>query len=166
MLYEADQLDDLRVVHKLYRFESFTLILISNVPWQAFDSENSRLDSRVQSLPEVQFSGYGDAELVSILEQRSNTGIQPGVVSNADLEYIANRSAGDARKAIALLYHSLRKLTIEGQSELTTSVIDRAQPDATSDIIRSRLSALSRQQRIILESISDVGPAMIGAIYE
>ncbi|ELZ05719.1 Cdc6/Cdc18 family protein [Natrialba aegyptia] len=170
VLDEADQLDELRVVHELYGIPELTLVLISNEPWREFDlrdvESHPRLDSRIGSLGEIPFSAYTDSELVSILDKRASVGIKPGVVSQSDLEYIARQADNDAREAIAHLYHSVRNADQDGQETLTKAVIDRSKPDATRHVIRSRLSSLSREQRLALECLADVGPATSGPIYE
>ncbi len=65
VLDEADQLDELRVVHELYGIPELTLVLISNEPWREFDlrdvESHPRLDSRIGSLGEIPFSAYTDS---------------------------------------------------------------------------------------------------------
>ncbi|WP_276256525.1 Cdc6/Cdc18 family protein [Halomontanus rarus] len=167
VLDECDQLDDFRVLHELYGIKDLTLVLISNAPWKAFEPETQPLNSRVQSLQEIPFSRYTETQLVSILEERSRAGVESGVVSDSDLEYIVSKvDERDARQTISLLYHSVRNLSLGGRATLSKSVIDAAKPDSTKDIIRSRLSSLSRQQRVALECLADVGPGTSSELYE
>jgi len=171
VLDEADQLDDLTVLHELYGVESLALVLISNEPWRAFDLERfdkeaARLDSRIGSLEEIPFRAYDDDELVAILEKRVSVGVEPGVIGSDELAYIARCADSDARDAIALLYHSVRNADRDGRERVTTTVIDDARSDADEHVIRSRLSDLTRDQRLALEAAAEVGPATSGNVYE
>lgn len=167
VLDECDQLDDFRLLHELYGIEDLTLVLISNAPWKAFEPETQPLNSRVQSLQEIPFSQYTESQLVSILEERAQAGVGSGVVSDSDLQYIVSKvDERDAWQAISLLYHSVRNLSLDGRVTLSEAVIDTAKPDSTQDIIRSRLSSLSRQQRVTLECLANVGPGTSSELYE
>ncbi|WP_226043314.1 AAA family ATPase [Natrinema sp. DC36] len=171
VLDEADQLDDLTVLHELYAIGELALILISNEPWPAFDlerfdKESTRLDSRIGTLENIEFKSYTDDELVSILEKRASVGVEPGVIESDELEYIARCSESDARDAIALLYYSVRNTANGAADRVTRAVIDDSKPDADEHVVRSRLSDLSRDQRLTLEAMASVGPATSGAVYE
>jgi Cdc6-like AAA superfamily ATPase len=171
VLDEADQLDNLTVLHELYGIDDVALILISNVPWPAFDLERfdkeaARLDSRIGALAEIEFSAYTDTELVSILEKRVSVGVEPGVIGSEELAYIARKSDADARDAIALVYHSVRNANLDGHDRVTQAVIDDSQSDADEHVIRSHLSDLTRDQRLVLEAGADVGPATTGTVFD
>ncbi|PCR88676.1 Cdc6/Cdc18 family protein [Natrinema ejinorense] len=171
VLDEADQLDEITVLHELYAIDDVTLILISNDPWPAFDLERfdkeaTRLDSRIGALEDIKFAAYSDSELVSILEKRAQIGVEPGVVGTNELRYIARCADSDARDAIALLYHSVRNADHDGRDTVTKSIIGRSRGDADQDVIRSRLSDCSRDQRLALEAAADVGPATSSEIYD
>ncbi|APX98740.1 Cdc6/Cdc18 family protein [Natronorubrum daqingense] len=169
VLDEADQIDELRVLHELYGIPDLTLVLISNESWREFDlrevESHPRLDSRIRALEEIPFSAYSDTELVSILEKRVSVGVEPGVVMGSELEYIARLAENDARVAIAHLYHSVRAADRGGRDRVTRALIDRSKSDATRDIIRSRLSALSREQRVSLEALAEIAPATSGEMF-
>jgi len=171
VLDEADQLDTLTVLHELYGVDELTLLLISNEPWRTFDldrfaTEASRLNSRIKTLDKIPFRAYDDDELVTILEKRAQVGVEPGVIGPDELQYIARCSDSDARDAIALLYHSVRRADLDGHDAVTKRVIDDAKDDADEHVVRSRLSDLSRDQRLALEALADVGSATSGTIYE
>ncbi|APX00211.1 orc1/cdc6 family replication initiation protein (plasmid) [Halobiforma lacisalsi AJ5] len=165
VLDEADQLDDMQVVQELYGTSDLTLILISNEPWAECGAENPQLNSRMTSLQEICFESYTDAQLVSILEQRRQVGVKRGVVNDAVLEYIARESDSDARQAIALLYHTVRNAQLNNR-DVTPTLVDRSKGDARSHVTRSRLSALSREQRLALEVLAESGPVTSGTLYD
>ncbi|MFC6763542.1 hypothetical protein [Natrinema soli] len=95
-----------------------------------------------------------------------SVGVEPGVISGSELEYIARCSDLDARDAIALLYHSVQNTANGSADRVTWAVSDDSKPDADQAMIRSRLSDLSRDQRLVLEVMADTHPATSSRVYE
>ncbi|UHQ98914.1 hypothetical protein HYG81_24445 (plasmid) [Natrinema zhouii] len=98
--------------------------------------------------------------------KRASVGVEPGVIGGSELEYIARCSDSDARDAIALLHHSVRNTANGSADRVTGAVIDDSKPDADQAVVRSRLSDLSCDQRLVLEVMADVHPATSGGVYE
>ncbi len=90
-----------------------------------------------------------------ILEKRASVGVEPGVIGGGELEYIARCSDSDAWDAIALFSHSVRNTANGLANRVTWAVIDDSKPDADQAVVRSQLSDLSRDQRLVLEVMAD-----------
>ncbi|MFC6763933.1 hypothetical protein [Natrinema soli] len=101
-----------------------------------------------------------------ILEKPASVGVEPGMIGGGKLEYIARCSDSDACDAIALLSHSVRNTANASADRVTWAVIDDSKPDTDQAVARSRLSDLSRDQRLVLEVMVDVHPATTGGVYE
>ncbi|USZ73736.1 Cdc6/Cdc18 family protein [Natronosalvus halobius] len=167
VLDEADQIDELRVLQELYEVPDLTPILIANQPWRKFDRADIRLDSRIGSFPSIEFDAYDESELVEILRERASIGLEPGAVEAGVLEYISEcAERNDCRRAISLLFESVKRARRDGEESVTRAVVDASRTDADRQVIRSRLSSLSRQQRIGLEAIGEVGPATSTPLHE
>ncbi|MFC6764717.1 orc1/cdc6 family replication initiation protein, partial [Natrinema soli] len=89
------------------------------------------------------------------LRKRASVGVEPGVIGGGEIEYIARCSDSDARDAIALLSHSVRNTANGSAERVTWAVINDSKPDADQAVVRSRLSNLSRDQRLVLEVTSN-----------
>lgn len=65
-----------------------------------------------------------------------------------------------------ILRNALERAARDGRDRVTTTIVDRVRPDAERDVLRSNLSSLSREQRVFLETVADVGPSTSGSIYD
>ncbi|MFD1527496.1 MULTISPECIES: Cdc6/Cdc18 family protein [Halobacteriales] len=166
LLDEADQIGEKAVLKELYEMTGVVLLPVVNETHHLFADAEDRLDSRLTSLTPVPFKCYDESTLVEILQARVDAGLEPGVVDQTHLETIASRSKNDARRAIAILNNAVETARGQNASELTMEIIDQATPMSEPDVIRSHLSALSRTQRICLETIAEIGPAKSGAIQQ
>ena len=166
ILDEVDQLDDKRVLYDLYTLSHVTLILIANDEQEFFSSLEDRLYSRFTGGERVQFDQYSMDELVSILDARSQWGLRDGVVSQAQLETIADRAAGDARIAIGILRTAVRKAHRQDAGRLSTSLIEEAVPETRSELRRKTVDQLTHDQQILYEILKEHGEITPGTLYE
>ncbi|UHQ98111.1 hypothetical protein HYG81_21245 (plasmid) [Natrinema zhouii] len=95
-----------------------------------------------------------------------SVGVEPSVIGGSELEYIARCSDLDARDTIALLSHSVRTTANGSADRVTWAVSDDSKPDADQAVVCSRLSDLSREQRLVLEVMANTHPATSSRVYE
>lgn len=162
---EAGQLTEMQSLRDLYELPEVTPVIVCNKYGSVLDRLDPTDESRLTPLAQVRFGRYGDAELVDILERRVEIGVQPGVVGDGVLAHIADRAAGDARRAIGILRTSLERASATG-SGLTTELVDESVPDADVAIAASRIRSTTCRQRTVLEVLADVGPARTGVVYD
>jgi len=167
ILDEVDHVDDLAVLQELYEIPQVTLLVIANKPWSSLERETSpQLDSRFGSLPPLEFQRYTLDELVSILEKRVAYGVRPGCVDRDVLEHlVAGIDEPDARRCIAMLYRALQVAQDADAERLRCEHVDSAVLDREV-VVRSVISALSREQRVALEAIVVAGPGTSTELYE
>ncbi|WP_126665271.1 Cdc6/Cdc18 family protein [Haloterrigena salifodinae] len=103
ILDEAETVRDLKVLRDLYEIPLLSVIAIVHEPreWLA------RLDDELQNYfslkSQIEFERYAVDELADILEHRAEHGLEPGVIHNEQLEWIADEVAGVARYGIQSL---------------------------------------------------------------
>lgn len=164
LLDEADQLDDFRTLRDLYELPKTTMVLIANQPHHLLGNIDSTLDSRIGTIPQINFEPYPTDAIVDILEARVEAGVRSGVVSDSNFDLIADIVSGDARKAIVLLRRAVKRAASEGSSHVAADHIHNSIGAANRDIARARVSSLTRDQRIVLEVLAEEGPASTGEI--
>lgn len=155
ILDEVDQLEDTKVLYDLYTVPYISMVLIANRETELFHYLGDRVASRLKGSVRIQFDAYSVAELVSILESRVQWGLAPGVISQEELELIADLAAGDARVAIGILRSAAHIAEREGHDEITTEVIKAAVPEARDEVDERTIQKLNEHQRILYEIIQD-----------
>ncbi|UTF52735.1 Cdc6/Cdc18 family protein [Natronosalvus rutilus] len=166
MFDEADQLEDFTVLRDVYQLPDVTMLLIANKEHSVFGNLEPGLHSRIGTMHRIKFDPYHDEQLVEILRERVRVGVHDGVVDDDHLEEIADAAARDARVAINILRVSLDLATAREEESLSEAIIDDAIPIAQRDIAKARVSAVTREQRQLLEALLEIEPAKIGEIYE
>ncbi|MDY7082801.1 MAG: Cdc6/Cdc18 family protein, partial [Halobacteria archaeon] len=119
ILDEVDQLDDWDVLYDLYMQSNLTTIMIANREEELFAEMDERVVSRFQSSARISFDRYRVDELVSILGDRAEWGLEPDAVDDDELEMIADAAGGDARVAIGILRNVARQADAENAEEIT-----------------------------------------------
>ena len=166
ILDEVDQLSDTKVLYDLYALPDVTMILIANREEELFFHLDDRVASRLRGCARVSFDKYGVDELVQILAKRGEWGLAPGAVSRAELEYVANTAAGDARVAISILRSAAKYAQREGHEELTEDLITSAVPEARDEIRQKNIEKLNDHQRALYEIIEEQGEIDPTGLYE
>ncbi len=166
ILDEVDQLTDKRLLYDLYRVPTITMILIANDEAGLFGALDGRLTSRLRNSTQVEFSQYGNDELVAILADRVRWGFEPGAIDRPRLETIANHAAGDARVAIGVLRKAARAAETEGLGEIPPRIIDESVPAAKSELEAQTIDRLTSHQAALYEIISEAGEIGPGELYE
>ncbi len=163
---EVDQLTDKSLLYDLYRIQQLTMVLIANREEELFKDLNGRLNSRLSGCERIQFSSYTHEQLVSILDDCVEWGIQPDVIDRDQLSTIADAASGDARQAIETLRQAAKTAHQNQLDKITDSVIEDAILEATSEIRQKSLSKLTQDQRVIYEIIEASDPISSKALYK
>ncbi|QLH82441.1 Cdc6/Cdc18 family protein [Halosimplex pelagicum] len=170
ILDEADQLRDKRVVYDLWESE-LNLVVIGNSETDFFDGMDQRLRSRLAVGRHIECPAYSAAEISAILQARAAAAFQDAsVVSDGQLDYVAERVDGDARKGIRALREAA-DLAEEAHPErgrlvITEEDIREAVPAAREAIQRKAFDQLHDHQQVLFEILRDEGALAPGELYE
>lgn len=166
ILDEVDQLEDRDVLYELYRTPDLSLVMIANREEELFVQLDNRLASRLHTAPRIQFDRYGVDELVAILEDRVRWGLHEDAVTTAQLEWIADAAAGDARIAIGILRNAAREATERGCDQLTDEIIADAEPETKAELQQKNIEKLTADQRILYDIIDERDEITPSDLYE
>ena len=166
ILDEADQLEEKSLLYQLYRIPNLTMVLIANRQEDVFSELGSRLNSRLEACARIRFGRYSIDQLVTILEDRVQWGVNPGAIDAEQLELIADHAAGDARAAIGIFRHAAKVAQREGHDRITASVIDGVVSEAKSEIRQKTTEKLTEHQQTLYDIITNTGEITPGNLYE
>ncbi|WP_302083494.1 Cdc6/Cdc18 family protein [Salinibaculum rarum] len=166
ILDEADQLTDKELLYELLRTQNLELIFIANEEIKFFAELNDRLASRMQTCARIKFDSYSDEKLIAILRDRIDWGLEPGVISEEQLNEIADQAAGDARVAIGTLRVAARIADGSGASEIKPEHIQSAVSEAKTEIQQKTVEKLTDDQRVLYEIITEHNAICPGDLYE
>jgi len=100
---EVQVLEDYRTLQVLWEIPNVTLLLVCLDEDRLFAEFDSQLRSRLGSARSIRLDRYTSDEMESILESRVEAGLEPDIIDEDTLRYLADLAAGDARRGIALL---------------------------------------------------------------
>ncbi|WP_254766906.1 Cdc6/Cdc18 family protein [Salinilacihabitans rarus] len=166
ILDEVDQLEETEALYDLNRLGHVSLVCIANREEELFASFDDRVRSRLLAGTRVQFDRYGTDELVAILERRATEGLEPDVVTEAQLRTIADAAAGDARVAIGVLRSAARLADRRSDERITDEVLAEAVPNARTAIRRKTVEGLIEHQRVLYDVIAEAGEIAPGDLYD
>ncbi len=169
ILDEVDCLEDESVLHALYDLENVTMVVITISEDNLLVRCDSRVQSRLRSMTTVALEKYSHAQLVDILRARIRAGLAPGVITSAAIAEIADRAAGDAREAIAILRQAVMVVDSSQEREITVDVVRRVEDDAREEIRRDRVDDLGTHKRLlydIIEAAGEIGATELRETYE
>lgn len=148
ILDEADQMEDEKILYDLANSPNLCLVLIANQE-TALHNLDPRTRSRLASAENIEFPAYSGQEILDILNDRREWGLIPGVISNGQLESIAEAAGGDARFAIGMLRAAAQKAEGRDLGKIPDSVLEETLSGAKGP--EPWLGRLNTQQEIILE---------------
>ncbi|MBP1985955.1 Cdc6/Cdc18 family protein [Halolamina salifodinae] len=156
VLDEFDGLEVPEVLVDLTNIEGISLICIGHDKAEAIASIPNAVKG-LRHAPEIWFEPYSVPSMMEILRARVDTGLQPGVIDDDQLERIADEVAGSARYGV----QSLRSAVELGEERGHTSVTDEDVGDsfdhAKARIREQLLASLSRQHHIVYRVIREAG---------
>jgi orc1/cdc6 family replication initiation protein len=166
ILDEVDQLEDKSLLYDLYRIPDLTMILIANREEDVFAHLDERLNSRLSSCARISFGQYSLNELVAILEDRVQWGLNDGALDRPELELIADRAAGDARKAIGILRNAAQTAKHDGMDRIPHTVIKDVVPEAKRELQQKTVEKLTPEQQVLYELITNLNEVSSGELYD
>lgn len=169
ILDEVDQLENKDILRELYAIPNVTMVLIANREEDVVSTLDERLRSRLRSSERVHFEKYGDEEVLSILSDRVQWGLDPECISDDQLRMIAEAAAGNARDAISILRSAARRAERHGSESITNQFIQEAVPEARANIRQKNVERLNEHQRILYSLIcdaSEISPSSLYSRYE
>jgi orc1/cdc6 family replication initiation protein len=150
ILDEVDQIEEDKVLYDLLSIPGIVLIMISNNP-HAFHRTDPRVLSRLTSMDNVEFPTYTPEEISSILSDRVEWGLFPGVIKPQQIQRIARSSSGDARKALEILRLSGEQSDKQGLSSIPDPIINSLLSKQVETKSEHRKSILNPHQKLILD---------------
>lgn len=165
VLDEVDQLEDKDVLRELYAIPKITMVLIANREEDVVATLDERLQSRLRSSERVHFEKYTEDEIVSILTDRVQWGLDPACISADKLRTIATAAAGNARDAISILRSAARHAERNSSEEITDEFIDEAVPKARAEIRQKNVERLNEHQQILFDLVSETDEIAPGTLY-
>lgn len=165
ILDEVDQLEDADVLRELYGVPQITTVLVANRAEDVHRTLDERLQSRLRGCERVRFDAYGDDELVSILADRVEWGLEPGSVTDDQLETIAAAAAGNARDAISVLRSAARHAERANADAITDEFVEQAIPEARAAVRQKNVERLNAHQRVLYSLVCDAGELSPGTLY-
>lgn len=165
ILDEADQLDSPDLLYDLYQTKHITMVLITNRETEFFSQLGDRLTSRLQTTTRVSFDPYSIDELSAILADRVQLGLDPCVISNSQLEEIADAAAGDARLAISMLRAGARQATQQELDQFSDAIVEAAIREGRVALKEQTLEKLTTDQEVVYDIIREAGEIEPAELY-
>ena len=166
ILDEVDQLEDKRLLYHLHELSQFSMLLIANRERDLFATAGERLTSRLTGSERVRFDRYSAGELVSILNARAKWGLEEGVISDSQLETIADAAGGDARVALSIFRTAARQAQRQNLTEITDGVVEAAVPEARVERHEKDVETLTHHQRTLYKIIEEHEAISPSDLYE
>jgi len=166
---EADQLREKTVLYDLYE-SGLNLILIGNSEDDFFDEMTERLQSRLVVGRRIQFNAYSATEISAILSKRAEHAFDgPSVVDDRQLDWIAERVDGDARRAIRTLREA-SQLAADSRRErgrylIADEDLESALPRAIQDLQRKSFEQLHNHQQTLHQILIESGPLQTSDLF-
>ncbi|MEZ3118184.1 Cdc6/Cdc18 family protein [Halobaculum sp. MBLA0147] len=166
ILDEVDQLEDKDLLYDLFRVTGLSMVLIANREEALYGELEDRLQSRLQTASSIRFDPYPTQELVNILTDRARWSLREDAYEESQLRRIAESAAGDARVAIMTLREAARYCRREGLTQLTSTAVDHALPEAKAEIRQKNVERLTEDQQALYEIVQEAGEIRPAALYE
>ncbi|MFB6190053.1 MAG: Cdc6/Cdc18 family protein [Candidatus Nanohaloarchaea archaeon] len=164
ILDEVDQIEEERILYDFAR-EDVALIMIANKETALYNVDD-RIRSSLEGTQEIHFPAYSTEELVDILEDRRDWGLESGAIEASLLHRIANRADGDARVAINSLRIAAEEAESRDLEQIKEEVVESALPEAERQNKSKSLDKLNRHQKVLYDIIKDAGRIEPGELYE
>jgi Cdc6-like AAA superfamily ATPase len=165
ILDEVDQLEDKHPLYDLYHNSQITMVLIATQQEDLFADLDSRIASRLHGAETIRFRPYSDDQLVTILEDRVQWGLEDGAITNSRLERVADAAAGDARIAISILRDAARRARQSKADTITDDILTEAIPTGHQEVRQADLDSLKPVQRTLYDIIHSHGELPAQQLY-
>jgi len=161
-LDEVDRLQDVDLLYTLAR--SGIGLILASTHYHTLVTLPSRIKSSL-SLTEVEFPQYSVEELVSILKDRIEYSLRPGVLASKLLRIIATAARGDARVGLETIRRAAIRAEERNGRKIALLDVKAASTEANKLRLEYFLSKLNDHQRIIYEILTKGGRLDSGSVY-
>jgi Cdc6-like AAA superfamily ATPase len=184
VLDEVDQVVTTDILDDLYRHPTITLVLIANEERQLLSGLDERLQSRIRNSVRTPLSPYSADELVAILKDRVRQGLalnghddhsifsrpprneyDSDIISERQLERIADAAAGNARDAIGTLAKAARKARRDEADTISDEFVEWG-IEQVQDEIRKPIEDFSPHHQELYTILDEVGEMSWGDLYD
>lgn len=159
---EVDQIQSEDVLYDVLRYVDVPLVMTANDP-QTFAYFEDRIQSRLTDRTNIHMPRYTEKELLDILSLRADKALEKNTYTTDNLELIAEKAEGDARKAINTLKNAAQNTGTQLRKEIILDAVDTAEKQ---DPTKS-LDSLNRHQQALYHILKDEDQALqIGEILK
>jgi len=162
---EVDQISSGDILYFLSSFMETPLIMIANDP-NVFAYFDDRVQSRLTDVKKLKMKKYSHKQLKNILQRRVEHGLKEDAVNEKVVTRIAEKSGGDARKAIMTLKAAAYNAEDKGSEEIKMKHAKTAIESAKAkqrEVDSDRLSKDQQTLKNILENADE--PKKMSHIY-
>lgn len=161
---EADQLDA-DGVWGLLELSNVTVIAVCIDATDLLAHVDQRIASRLRSTTQLNLGGYSSHQIEDILRGRIEHGLAPGAVDTEAIETIADRAAGDARFAIAMLRSAVQQADARGET-VTADLVETTTGDARQGLRDRVVEQLGSHQRVLWHIIEEAGSVRGDSLHD
>ena len=186
VLDEVDQVATTGVLDDLYRHPTITMILIANEETQLFSGLDERLQSRLRNSVRTPLKAYTTDELLDILEQRVRQGLalesavgdgygfssrsqhekfDSDIITERQLERIADAAAGNARDAIGALGKAARAARGNSADTISDEFV-KFGIKQIQDEVRKPIGEFSPHHQTLYTIVEEEGEVTWGELFE
>ena len=151
---EAELLKDPHIIRDYHDRDNFSIVLIATDREDFFASWPQSEINRLAG-PRISLEKYPLSALVSILKDRVDEALEPGVIDTSQLRTIANYAAGDAQQAITMLRLAAAEAQSQRADGVTDETIEHAARGAGDVIEQKRREKLKPGQRVLYDVVMD-----------
>ncbi|GGL55276.1 Cdc6/Cdc18 family protein [Halocalculus aciditolerans] len=161
ILDESDDLPETDVLQALAGVAGIATVAIVHHP----DEWLARVD-HWEAAEHVALDRYHVDELVDILRERADRGLEPGAVDDRQLESIADEVAGVARYGIQSLLAAARLAVNRGHTRILGADVRDSYALAREEIRASNLESLPFHHQVLYALMYELGDASAGDLHD
>lgn len=161
LLDEADTICDLAVLCDLYQVPLLSVVAIVHDPNEWLARLDSDLRDSISLRSQIAFERYSQAELVDILEPRVTHGLEPDVVRDEQLEWIADEVAGVARYGIQSLLAAAEVAVERGHDRIRNRDVEDSFERARAKVRQANLRSLPFGPCVVYELLRREGDELV-----
>lgn len=151
VLDEADDIDT-TAIRRLHDVEEIAIVVVAHNATEWLSMVDGPVHRQLSGT-EFRLKKFSTVELADILERRADVGLVKGAVSRAQLETIADESAGVARRGIQVLRAAAEEAARHGQKTIRDPDIDAAYGLAERRIRELALASLGFHHHLLYELV-------------
>lgn len=166
VLDEVSYCDDPELLGTLHDLRTVTPVFVTTDETALMADLEARTADRLRTATSITLDPYSHSALVDILNSRADHALAPGSLADGVLEECADRAAGNARRAIALLRNAVQEADGDGRAKVLLDDVESASSSAESELYDRRVSDLGSHQRLLYEIVRDAGRIDATTLHE